>query len=180
MVFVLKGTGFTTNALISTDTITVGGAGTRHPQISVTADGQLPSTTIMVVSNLSAGKKDIIVNDGVPRTFPGAYEVTRVLRLSPARGYWAGGTTIFIEGWGFSDGPLLAIVVGGISTTKTPAISAITNGYFAVQVSLDLAIPGGGNTACRVDISDSGGVNQFVTLDNADDFKEQLKGFVGM
>jgi uncharacterized repeat protein (TIGR01451 family) len=145
MVFQLEGWGFAPNTTISADSITVGGAGTTHAAILTDSTGGLPTTTVIVTSNLALGRKDIVIDDGALVTFPGVYEVRRSLGLNPASGSRNALTVINVSGWGFEDGTILAntIRVGGFAATHGTA--AISDGAFSVDVTLQVRISTGAN-----------------------------------
>ncbi len=59
MVFILKGSGFPAGVFIPADSIKVGEAGCVHDPVHVGDDGILPSTTIVVASQLGEGRHDL-------------------------------------------------------------------------------------------------------------------------
>ncbi|MEK7474566.1 MAG: hypothetical protein AAB152_02925 [Candidatus Coatesbacteria bacterium] len=146
MVFRVEGWGFAGGATIGANTITVGGAATTHPAIPVSAGGRFQSATIIVSSNLPNGNQSIVINDGAGNTFTGAYQVRRSIAMSPAKGYGALGSTILIEGWGFTPGTTGAITVGLATTTPGPGLAVAADGSFAGTVRLQ-GDPGGGQVA---------------------------------
>ena len=145
MVLQVEGWGFAAGVTIPTSSITVGGVATTHPAIAVSAGGRFPSTTLVVSSNLPNGFKDLVVNDGSPQVFAGVYQVRRSIGMTPARGYGAVNSTIYIEGWGFVPGNTGAITIGAATVTpNTLAVAA--DGSFAGTIRLQ-GDPGGGSVA---------------------------------
>ena len=140
MVFRVEGTGFAAGGSVGANTIQVAGTATTHPAITVSPDGRLPSTTVLVRSNLPLGLKDLTINDGTgDAVFAKVYEVRRTIGINPARGVRSAGMFITVTGWGFADGigaiQARSIVVAGATTTH-PAVNVV-NGWFTVTVQTD-------------------------------------------
>src|SRR5689334_16691138 len=143
MVTRIRGTGFAAGASISATTMTIGGVLVAHPTVTIYADGTLPTTTLVVTSNLPLGAKDLVINDGTAATFTNVYEVKRSIALSPARVRAAAGTTILVEGWGFTaNASTGAITIGGAATNPA-ALTTGADGSFSATVAL-LATPATG------------------------------------
>jgi len=162
MVFLIQGTGFAANATINANSITVGGVTTTHPAITITADGSMPSSTVMVNSTMADGAKDIVIDDGATNIFPGTYAVHPTIGLSPARGAAATGTQVTITGWGFADGVIPAspannVTIGGLILTR-PAVT-ITDGYFTVTGTIPA--PGLANNTSNPVVINDGTANNF-------------------
>jgi uncharacterized repeat protein (TIGR01451 family) len=157
MVFTVEGSGFSAGATIPANSITVGGATTWHGSIPIPATGRLPSTTVMVATDLSTGVKNVVLDDGTVRTFTGAYSIGRSIGLNPSRASRKGGTQIRIEGWGFTDGALGQVRIGTMPATFTPPVN-IVNGHFVVTVTLAGDVANGFND---VSITDAGATTTF-------------------
>ena len=67
MVFVINGAGFPAGSFISGDSISVGNAPAIHDPIRIGDDGVLRSTTIVVASDLAAGRYDLSLHHGSNR-----------------------------------------------------------------------------------------------------------------
>lgn len=76
MVFVVSGSGFPGGSFVPGDSITVGEAPTIHDPLRVGEDGVLRSTTVVVGSDLPAGRYDLAMRAGTERiAFPAMFHV---------------------------------------------------------------------------------------------------------
>ena len=157
MVFILDGTGFAAGAIIPQDSILVGGLAARHPPIVVTPSGRLPSTTVLVASDMPSGFKDILINDGSVAAFASAYEVRRSIAISPARGSRAIGTRLAIEGWGFTDGALVDVRINNVGLNYKGGVT-IANGHFVASATI---MQQAGNGLNNVSVVDPSGLSSF-------------------
>jgi hypothetical protein len=64
MVFILHGNGFPAGGFLAADSITIGRAGTVHDPVQIGPDGVLPSTTVVVASDLPPGRYDLALRNG--------------------------------------------------------------------------------------------------------------------
>ncbi len=76
MVLTLNGTGLVKDAFIPADSIRIGKVGTTHDPIHIGPDGVMPSTTIIVGTDLPPGRYDLILPGGSAiLNFASAYNV---------------------------------------------------------------------------------------------------------
>jgi len=76
MVFILSGSGFPVGAFVPADTIKVGKSATVHEPLRIGPDGILPATTLIVGSDLPAGRYDISFREGTTAVnFTAIYQV---------------------------------------------------------------------------------------------------------
>jgi len=76
MVFVASGNGFPSGAFVPADSIKVGRVSTAHEPLRIGPDGVLPATTIVIASDLPAGRYDITLREGASTVnFSAMYQV---------------------------------------------------------------------------------------------------------
>jgi hypothetical protein len=76
MVFIIDGYGFPAGAFVPADSIRVGKMPTVHEPLRIGPDGVLPATTIIVGSNLPAGRYDLVFKEGASTVnFSAIYQV---------------------------------------------------------------------------------------------------------
>ena len=77
MIFQLKGSGFPADTFIPADSISLGEKATVHDPIRVATDGILPSTTVIVTSDLPSGRYTLSINAGsLKAAFGSVFHVT--------------------------------------------------------------------------------------------------------
>ena len=76
MVFIISGNGFPAGAFVAADSIKVGKTPSVHEPLRIGPDGVLPATTIIVSSDLPAGRYDLILREGASTVnFSAIYQV---------------------------------------------------------------------------------------------------------